>query len=40
MAARIVLTASASPTEIASPIKKWPMFSSTTSASPATVSAV
>ena len=35
IAARIVLTVSARPTNIASPIRKWPMLSSTICGSPA-----
>ncbi len=40
IAARIVRTASARPAKIASPIRKWPMLSSTISGSAAIVSAV
>src|SRR5262249_23030490 len=40
IAARMVFTASARPQETASPIKKWPMLSSTTSGSAAIASAV
>src|SRR5262249_32572355 len=39
IAARMVFTASASPPETASPIKKWPVLSSTISGNPAIASA-